>query len=72
MAKEVKSEPEGRICKKCGNKLSIYNRMDVCFHHSEHPDHSPSVPYERPLFASHKSLGRQQTIISYSGYFRDE
>jgi len=69
---EVKTEPEGRICKQCGNKLSIYNRDDICFHHSEHPQYAPKDSFDRPAFNPYNARGRFTTISSYEGFFSDE
>ena len=68
---EIKTEHEGRRCKKCENKLSIYNRNNICFYHSEDPKDHPSVPYERPLFSSSSNLG-SQTIVNHYGFLRGQ
>ncbi len=38
----MKEKPP-RKCRLCGMPLSMYNRGDVCFCHSEHPDFSEKV-----------------------------
>lgn len=68
---EIKTEREGRRCKKCGNRLSIYNRNNICFCHSENSNYHPSVPYKKPLFSSSSNLG-SQTIVNHYGFLRGE